>query len=78
VELTEHACASSQVAGANQDEKWKILRNVDGNSLKEAERVGQAEAVCRDQVKVTKFVFLQKFGKALSNEDCAAPASYDK
>jgi hypothetical protein len=71
-DLTAHACASSKAAKDNRDEKYTLIGNLAANSLALADHVVQAEAVCRDQVKVTQSVFQQKFGKALSVDECQA------
>lgn len=70
-ELVAHAYASSKAATANHDLKFALPGDM-GANLRSSEEVGKAETVCRDQVKVTKSVFLQKFGKAMRDEDCVA------
>jgi hypothetical protein len=71
-DLIAHACASNKAAKENQDDKYTAIGNMAPNSLALADRAAQAEAVCRDQVKVTQSVFQQKFGQALRVEECQA------
>lgn len=69
-DLTAHACASHKAAKANGDAKYILIGDV-GGDMRRVDEVRKAEAVCKDQVKVTQSVFQQKFGKALRIEECA-------
>jgi hypothetical protein len=72
-DLTAHACASHKAAKANGDAKYILIGDV-GGDMRRVDEVRKAEAICKDQVKVTQSVFQQKFGKALRTEDCEAQA----
>ncbi len=74
-DLIAHACEAKKSARINQDEKFELLSHV-GAQLDRVDQLGAAEALCKDQEKVTKSVFQQKFGKSMP--DCAAQAQVAK
>lgn len=69
-ELAAHACASKKAAKANMEAKFILIGDV-GGDMRRVDEARKAEAICRDQVKVTQSVFQQKFKKELRAEDCA-------
>lgn len=68
-DLVSHACESKKAADANNQEKYALLGNMTAPGYM-VDQVSKAEAVCRDQVKVTKSVYEKKFGKALPEGGC--------